>query len=309
MNGFTTINWLRFAGVILLILVSSLRPLQASDIQIVIVKSSDNSYFDETIKTLISLLEKHSQFKVINTDKLNSSREILQKSSIVITLGAGAANTVASHFPDQLILNAYVTLEQIEQFQHKDQKQIAVLLNQPLERYLAFSQALLKLKNIGTIIRSSPELKNRQKKLLNKLDLKFERYLLADTNKNLLTTLRQLVNKNDALLMLPEQSIYNRDTLKGILLTAYRSRTPVISYSPGHVKSGALAAIFSSPTDIGRHLANLINQHYRGGLNSRTKTYYAQYYSIATNPNVAHSLGLELPDKVEMRKLVDGSLK
>lgn len=294
---------------LLLLVTANCQALNAGDRQIAIVKSSDNNYFNQTIESLISHVDEHTQFKVINSDAQDSQREYLNEVDILITLGTKSAVNTFAQSPNQLVINAYVTLEQIVQFQHKDNNQIAVLLNQPLERYLAFSHALLKLKNIGTIIRSSPELKNRQKRILNKLDLKFERYILADTNKNLLTTLRQLVNKNDALLMLPEQSIYNRDTLKGILLTAYRSRTPVISYSPGHVKSGALAAIYSSPTDIGRHLANMVNQHYRGGLNSRTKTYYAQYYSIATNPNVAYSLGLELPDKVEMRKLVDGSLK
>ena len=109
--------------------------------------------------------------------------------------------------------------------------------------------------------------------------------------------------------MLPDQSIYNRDTLKGILLTTYRSRIPVISYSPGHVKSGALAAIYSSPGDIGRHLANLINQRHEGRLNTNNKMVYAEYYSIATNQRVARSLGLKLPSEEKLRQLIDETIK
>jgi len=109
--------------------------------------------------------------------------------------------------------------------------------------------------------------------------------------------------------MLPDQSVYNQDTLKGILLTTYRSRTPVISYSPGHVKSGALAAIYSSPSDIGRHLANLINQRHEGTLNIDNKVVYARYYSITTNQRVAHSLGLNLPSEEKLRQLIDETIK
>jgi putative ABC transport system substrate-binding protein len=306
MNGFTTINWLRIASVFLLILVSGMRPLQASDIQIVIVKSSDNSYFDQTIKTLISQLEIHSQFKVINSDKLNSSSEILQKSSIVITLGAGAANTVASQFLDQLVLNAYITDRQTGHFKNNNQSHIEVYLNQPLERYLAFSQLLLDLKTLGTINRTPLSLSDRQHKILKKLNLKLNQYHLVDTDKKLLAIVRQLTKKDQALLMLPDQTIFNRDTLKGLLLTTYHGRTPVISYSPGHVKSGALAAIYSSPTDIGRHLANIIDRYLEGSLDTSHRSVFAKYYSITTNQRVAHSLGLSLPSEQELRKLIDG---
>ena len=294
---------------LMLLAAGILQPLSADDRQIVIVKSSDNSYFNQTIESLISHVDEHSQFKVINTNEQDSQRDILNKANIIVTLGARSASNTSAHSPNQLIINAYVTLEQTEKFQHPNQNHIAVLLNQPLERYLAFCHALLKLKKPATISRFSPALNNRQRQLVKKLNMKLDRYKLGDTNNNLLATVRQLVDKNDALLMLPEQSIYNRDTLKGILLTAYRSRTPVVSYSPGHVKSGALAAIYSSPENIGRHLAGMINQYHKGKLNFNTKAIYARYYSIEINQRVAHSLGISIPAEEELRNLVDRSLE
>ena len=91
------------------------------------------------------------------------------------------------------------------------------------------------------------------------MNLSLNRYRVARDNK-LLPVLRRLLQQNDALLMLPQSELYNRDTLKGVLLTSYRYRKPAISYSPGHVKAGALASIYSSPSDIGRHLAQAINR-------------------------------------------------
>jgi len=289
--------------------VANAQTLNADHRQIVVVKSSENSYFNQTLETLINHADDHSRFKIIDTNVLDSASEVLGNSNVIITLGADSASNISSRPPDQLLINAYITLQQTEQFQYHDQNRIAVLLNQPLERYLAFSHLLLNLKSLGTINRTDQVLNSRQQKLLKKLNLDFDQYQPDDANKNLLATVRQLTKENEALLMLPDQSIYNRDTLKGILLTTYRSRTPVISYSPGHVKSGALAAIYSSPIDIGRHLADLVNQYHRGKLDTDNQALYAEYYSIVTNQRVAHSLGLELPGEEKLHQLIDESLR
>jgi ABC-type uncharacterized transport system substrate-binding protein len=289
----------------LFILLGNLQPLLASDREIVIVRSSNNSYFNLTIETLINNANDHINISVIDSSSVDSTGDSLQKADIIVTLGANSANAVSSQAPDQLIIHAYITLAQSGQYQHNNQNHISVLLDQPIERYLVFSQQLLNLKTLGTINRSNPVIVSQQRKASKKLNLKLDQYQLGETNKRLLATVRQLINKNEALLMLPDQTIYNRNTLKGILLTSYRGRTPVISYSPGHVKSGALAAIYSSPTNIGQHLANLINQHHGGKLNTNNKLIYAEYYSIATNPSVAHSLGLELPGEAKLRQFID----
>jgi ABC-type uncharacterized transport system substrate-binding protein len=294
---------------LLLFIVANVQALNADDRAIVIVKSSENAYFNQTIESLVNHADDHAHFKVLNSSNLDSTNDVLENANVIITLGADSANKISSRSPDQLVINAYITLEQATQFQDRNQQNIAVLLNQPLECYLAFSHYLLNLKTLGTINRFSPALNSRQLKILKNLNLKLNQYQLGDTNKNLLATVRQLIRKNEALLMLPEQSVYNHDTLKGILLTTYRSRIPVISYSPGHVKSGALAAIYSSPGDIGRHLANLINQRHEGRLNTNNKMVYAEYYSIATNQRVAHSLGLKLPSEEKLRQLIDETIK
>ena len=106
--------------------------------------------------------------------------------------------------------------------------------------------------------------------------------------------------------MLPRQSVYNRETLKGVLLSCYRQRRPVVSYSPAHVKSGALASIYSSPEDIGRHLSILVERRLEHQKSGKDNYQYARFYSIAVNRQVARSLGMELPDHDELRKRIDG---
>ena len=105
--------------------------------------------------------------------------------------------------------------------------------------------------------------------------------------------------------MLPRGSIYNRDSLKGVLLTSYRYRKPAISYSPAHVKAGALASIYSSPADIGRHLALLVEHRLEDPSWRWPAFEYARFYSIATNRRVARSLDLDLPGEDEIRRQLD----
>jgi ABC-type uncharacterized transport system substrate-binding protein len=105
--------------------------------------------------------------------------------------------------------------------------------------------------------------------------------------------------------MLPRQSIYNQDSLKGVLLTSYLKRKPAISYSPAHVRSGALASIYSSPIDIGRHLALIVKQRLKHADSAAPAYEFARYYSITSNRRIAQALAIELPDESDLRAQLD----
>ncbi len=301
-------GWVKPAGIILLFLAGYLQPLHASDGQIVIVKSRNNSYFNQTIESLTDHVEDAVSFNVIEAESIDANTALLSRSHFVIALGLKATQMLSVRLPGKLIISAYLTQQQHDQLKLSGTTHLTVLLDQPLERYLAFTHFLFKPKAVGIINYSSIELNRRQEKILKRLNLRLNQYQ-SDNTRKLLGTVRQLVTQNDALLMLPEQGIYNRNTLKGILLTAYRARSPVISYSPAHVKSGALAAIYSSPADIGRHIAEVINSYNKGSLKITGGTEFARYYSISINSRVAHALGMELPAEADFSKYLNEVVK
>ena len=270
--------------------------------RLVIVKSSDNSYYNKTIETLIDNIDQAVSINVFMADKLDQQPVNNGLTSLYIALGKPAAKTVSSFAGSSESINAYLTHEQYlgRDFEIK----FAVLLDQPLRRYLLFSKLLLQLDSIGVISQTDYEISNRQKKLLAKIKIDFIQHRVDAKNK-LLPVLRKLLKQDDALLMLPQQSIYNRDSLKGVLLTSYHNRKPVISYSPAHVKAGALGSIFSSPADIGKHLAIIINQRLKSQRPLVSGFEYARFYSFTTNTRVARSLGLNLPSNTDLRALID----
>jgi hypothetical protein len=264
--------------------------------QIIIVKSSDNNYFNQSVETLIKQVDRSTEFKVVMPQDLDAVVETGDEQQIYVALGQTAAEAVISAF------NAYLTEEQSRNLNLENQ--VAVLLDQPLQRYLAFCSLMLAVDSVGIITEQAIVLDQGQSDLLRILDFSLNQYQIDPRNK-LLPVLRRLLMLNDALLMLPSQSVYNRDTLKGVLLAGYRNRKPVISYSPAHVKSGALASIYSSPVDIGRHLATLINRQLQTPGQQTRGFEFARYYSIRTNPRIAAALGIELPSERELRSALD----
>jgi putative ABC transport system substrate-binding protein len=295
-------RYLRYFIVATLTLLYSHQSSGSSINQLVIVKSSDNSYYNKTIETLIDNIDQTIAVNVLMADKLDQQPVKIEHSKLYITLGIPAAKAVSRFAGSNESISAYLTHEQ---YQDRDfEIKSGVLLDQSLQRYLLFSKLILQPDSIGLISLSNDELNNQQIKLLAKIKLDLDQYRV-DSKDKLLPVLRKLLMQNDALLVLPQHAIYNRDSLKGVLLTSYRSHKPVISYSPAHVKAGALGSIFSSPRDIGKHLAIIINQRLKNQRQLASGFEYARFYSIATNTRVARSLGLNLPAKTELRARID----
>ena len=290
-----------FKGLILSILLGPL-PCMAAFEQITIVKSGDNSYFDQTIVTLVNHVDPTTRFKIVMAQELNSDSIDPGRKNLLVALGQSAVEAIKGLNDRSNSINAYLTLEQYNNLEIDHQ--MTVLLDQPLYRYLAFCKLILGIDSIGLIEGSAAKLNPREVSTLDEFSLTLNRYQVDPDNK-LLPVLRDLLRHNDSLLMLPQQSIYNRNTVKGVLLTSYRSRKPVVSYSPVHVKTGAVASIFSSPVDIGRHLAILINQGLQNEPGTGSSFQFARFYSITTNSRVAGALGINLPAEQYLRSRLD----
>ncbi len=282
--------------------------LAEDQVHVAVVKGSNNSYFNQTIQTLINLTSKSVRFNVLNLDSVQGGSTSLKETDLIITLGASATQVINSNYPEKLMISAYLTEKQLKDQAPQKKGHLAVLLDQPLSRYIAFSHLVSNANSIGILNRNPVKLNRKQRNLLQKLDLNLTQYQIEQSGK-LLPRIRQLLGQTDTLLMLPDHTIYNRDTLKGVLLTAYRSRTAVISYSPAHVKSGALASIYSSPSDIGRHLADLLDQYLREGVISSESQQYARYFSTRFNHRVSRAYWLTLPDEAELRIRLEEVLK
>ncbi len=274
----------------------------AADKPLYVVPSSDNSYFKQTIATLTKHVDSSTELQVVSLNALETGALDLHPDALIVTLGLPATKAIAALGKSKQLISAYMTLEQYHALNNDNLQ--AILLDQPLSRYLAFSKYLINANTVGLIDSQPIRFNASETRLLENLSMSISQLQISG-NRKLLPTLRNLLQNNDSLLMLPRQAIYNRDSLKGVLLTSYRQRKPAISYSPAHVKSGALAALFSSPVDIGRHLSIAIHRRLPDTSKKPPKFEFAKFFSIATNPRVARALGLKLPNDNELRRKLD----
>jgi len=86
-----------------------------------------------------------------------------------------------------------------------------------------------------------------------------------------------------------------------VLLTTYRYRVPVVGFSQGLAKAGAVAVVYSSPAQIGRQGARMASR-WKPESGDLPAAQHADDFSIAFNSHVARSLGVILPDLGEARR-------
>ncbi len=273
------------------------------DATLLVIKSSDNRFFNASIKSLRQHLQAGIDTRVMTLGDEDLDLENLPAADLVITLGFEAAEQMHDGPPHTPVIHAYLTGFQAKRHAATPLHSY-VLLDQPLRRYLNFMRLLLDPQRVGIIVtkhdRHKPALL-QQVGTDSGIDV-IE--AVHDTDDNLINGLRHLLERSDALLALPSPEIYNHRNLKGLLLTAYRMDKPVVSYSPSHVTSGALAAIYITPEKIGKQIAKLAMNTVSRADFQASPLYLADDFDVSTNDSVADSLGLEIPTReVLLRRL------
>lgn len=110
--------------------------------------------------------------------------------------------------------------------------------------------------------------------------------------------LRQVLEQADVLLALPDMLVFNNSNLQNILLTTYRARVPVVTFSPAYVKAGALLAVYSTPAQVARQVVRKL-AHWRPGQPLPDLSSPAEF-AVVANPKVAASLGIGLDDAAQI---------
>lgn len=180
----------------------------------------------------------------------------------------------------------------------------AIFLDQPAARQALLLQTLFPEKQrIGLLI--GPQTRQNaaqlQMALINRNLRPITEFVTVESE--ILSTLDALMQRCDVLLALPDAQIYSRNTIRPILITSYRYRRPIVAFSPAMVKAGALAALYSTPQQIGKQAAALIIE--RGTRLPAPAT--PREFSIDINQSVAEAFGLRLPEETDVfHKLLAG---
>lgn len=125
----------------------------------------------------------------------------------------------------------------------------------------------------------------------------------VDNPGRLAEQLRQHLPDWDALLLPEDETLFNADSAKLILLTSYRQRVPVFGPDEGYVRAGSVASAYASTDDMARAtVARLQDWHDDG---RPPPPGFAGRYSPAVNEHVAHAYDLTIGDRAGLQRTLE----
>jgi putative tryptophan/tyrosine transport system substrate-binding protein len=229
-----------------------------------------------------------------------AAREVRQ-TDLLVTLGSDAAQSVLQDDAGPPVLALLLTRQAFEQAIQQGRPRgrglaSAIYLDQPYARQASFIAHLLPERRRVAVVVGAAMLD--QISLLRRAAAGVEldiRSRQIERDEDIVPALGDLLPHADLLLALPDNAVFRRDNARTILLTTYRYQKPLIAFSPAYVSAGALAALYSTPAQLARQTAELVRALPAGRV-SLPPPRNPAYFSVATNPNVARALNIDLPD-------------
>lgn len=289
----------RLTAIVLFFLVSLAMPAWGGGLALIL--SESGGAYGEFVGTLEEALN-GSSWNIVSTTLADAPQGSHVQSDLVVAVGSDALRKALSRADNTPIVATLLPRQSYERILGEFRRSgriTAIYLDQPAARQAAFFRQLFPdQKRFGLL--ASPETRSqiaqyRQAFSNAGLVLDVED---ADTDKALLPALNAVLDRSAALLALPDNTIFRRNNIKAILITAFRHQRPLIGYSSAFVTAGALAALYTTPQQVARQTADLIVSN---GTNLPPPS-GPSLFAVAINPNVAQALGLKIPDEATIRR-------
>jgi hypothetical protein len=100
----------------------------------------------------------------------------------------------------------------------------------------------------------------------------------------------------DVLLAMPDNGVYNTESIRNVLVSTYPHKQGVIGFSADMVKAGALASTYSDIEDIDAQIAEMVSAFIATG--ELAAPQFPRYFKTIVNEGVARSLDLDVGDDV-----------
>jgi putative tryptophan/tyrosine transport system substrate-binding protein len=285
-------------ALLLAAMAASLFPRCAHSAPIDVVLSGSGDAYQEALTGLKNGLSGKHELRVITADDVASGK--LVNSALIVAVGVNAASAVAALAHETPVLTILVPRQSYEALRWTPtstgiRQKSALYLDQPIRRHFGLIRVLTPDRSrVGLLLGAAPGTPLEELEAAAKsAGLQLHAQRLRDHG-SLIAALRGVLHHSDVLLSLPDPDVVNPANIRHVLLTSYQYRDPVISYSAGYVKAGAMAAVFSTPDQIGRQAGGMVESFLRTG--RLPPPQYPSEFTVQINPHVARSLGIEVPD-------------
>ncbi len=235
---------------------------------------------------------------------------VAENSELVIALGVKALEAASKLRRSTPVLGVFTPLPAFNSIMAKNKRDLgnfsAIVLDQPFARQMSLIKRVLpEAQKIGVLLGTTSAQymeyvrEEGEKRGLNIQEEK------VNQEADLIPQLKKLLDSVDAILAIPDPSIYSRETAQPILLTSYRYQKPIFGYSQSYVRAGALAAVYSTSKQLAKQAAEIAIRS-RVAPSDLPTPQLPKYFSIMLNYQVARSLNIPLMDEDEiLRKMLE----
>ncbi len=286
---------------------------------IVIVVSENSDAYLQTAERLRVRFEyenpERARFIVMNIERLAlKGAAELSGNQLIVTVGVRAAQMVNGFGLTIPVLHTLVpksAYEQMLQTKPASTHQLSgVFIDQPVARQLELVRLVApQVIKVGALLGADAQAASKALDLAARshgLQMEIE---TISKPEELPASLKRVLARSDALLALPDAQVYNQSTLQTILLNAYRSNQPVFGFSAAQVKAGALAAVYTTPEQIGTQAAEILLKAGAGGKWVLPVPQSPRYFNVAVNREVGRSLGLAIDEDIVLQEKLKRSAR
>ena len=270
--------------------------LQANTLAI--VTSGQGAAYDELLEAVHTEFSRTPSLKIQVWGQDASAVRLPEDTIMVLTVGVQATRQFAAQNDGRLpvlgVMMPRASFDALPAATRQQRRFSVIFMDQPAQRQVELIRTILPgARTVGLVIGPTT-----QRDLDTYRGLTSVRGLgmvteHAARDTELYPALQSVLRSADVLLALPDPYIVNVSTAQNLLLTSFRFRVPVIGYSAAYVRAGALAAVYSTPGQIGMEAAQAVRLVLRGGALPATR--YPRQFSVSINRPLADSLGLALP--------------
>lgn len=283
-------------------------------VSLALIVSDNSQEYQSVLDSFVAYLDRHSerQHKIttFSPDDLTSQNDGTY--DLFIAIGTPASRAVVSYAGSTPTLCIFIPRKNFIELPIGPQQNIAsIVIDQPLSRYLQLSAAIFGAddRKLGVFYNGQQDVRDLLIRELQRNN--FIPVLEAIDPPITARNITRLLDGSDVIQLLPGIATIPPQRAKWLLYMAYRERIPVIAFSPSYVRSGALAAISTSPDAIGRQAAEYVARLLATpgpitlpqGDHGRIR--YPATFSVHINRKIAARLGINIADPKILEQHID----
>lgn len=291
-----TIRESKQAAIVALLIFVSFFSQANETTKLTVVVSSENSAYQTVVRTIRTNLQSNIQIDEFSLDSIDS---IAARPRLLLTVGSAALESALRKFPNQPLIACFLPRRVFEELlthtQRTQKNTTAIFIDQSMLRQLTLARLISpEGTTIGTVFgASSKDERQRFNQAAQTTQFSVKATSL-ESDDNPINILQPIIQGSDIFLAVPDQSAFNRASAKWSLYIALRSKKPLLGFSEKYVDAGALAAVFSTPEQIGKHTAETLDKFLTTGI--LPPSAHPKYFTVKTNQNSAQTIQIKLPD-------------